>query len=252
MRVIDRLRHLIGRRAPQGAQPRPVVSDRELSITWLPGHTDRMLLAFAGMGPARGRRRNRLEFASIAAAGGHHVLFITYMRRSWYSRPGLRARIVREVETIARRENIRDLRAIGNSMGGFGAILFAADLPISHAAAFVPQIVMTPDVLALPQWNGSRHAICDTVERNLGPIMASAPTRFAMVFGDQDFDDRIHVSHLPQAANVDVLTLQGRDHKVARWLKEQGALHDLASAMLDGNAARIDHYRKSLNPPCAA
>ena len=252
MRVIDRLRQLLDRRPAQGPQPLALVRDRELTITWLPGRTDRMLLSFAGMGPARGRRRKALEFASIAGEGGHHVLFITDMRRSWYSRPGLRARIVREVEAIVRRETIHDLRAIGNSMGGYGAILFAADLPISHAAAFVPQIVMTPEVLAMPQWNGVRRAIGDTVERHLGPIMLSAPTRFAVVFGDQDIDDRIHVSHLPQAANINVLTLQGRDHKVARWLKEQGALHDLASAMLDGNTARIDHFRTRLNPPCAA
>ena len=242
------MRRLKSRHGRAGGLRQPIVlyEDADLLISWLPGAGHRAVLAFVGMVVALGGRQP-LEFVGVAAAEGRHVLFISDQRRSWYSRPGLQERVVRVVQDFCAAQGITDLSAIGNSMGGYGAILFASLLPVRHVAAFVPQVLLTPQVLAMTQWDETRAYIQDGVVRDLVPGMLASAARFTLVHGDQDIDDNIHAAHLPKAANIDPLIFKGRDHKVSRWLKDRGVLAALGSAMLDGRADLVDHFRHSLN-----
>ncbi|MEO6299533.1 MAG: hypothetical protein ABIV25_07305 [Paracoccaceae bacterium] len=235
------------RKTSNHQQPQIVIEDDELLISLLPGTTNRLVLAFTGMDVVRGRR-DRIEFAAVASAGGSHVLFINDVLRCWYSRPGQRGRIITFVTEFMQSHGIGELRSIGNSMGGYGAVLFCGYLPITHAAAFAPQLLMTPDVLAKPHWLQSRHRMEADLVQDLGPIMLQSRAAFTLVFGDRDADDIIHTANVPMAANIDLLMLPGCDHKAARWLKEIGALSKLAAAMLDGRRDEIEQFRQTLAP----
>jgi len=244
------LRRLWARLRPGGRQVRPrlLMRDRELMVNWYPGSSDRLVLVFTGKHGGRGRL-GYLEFTKVSQGGdSNHVLFITDLKRSWYSRPGLRARVTALVQGFIAGHGIAQVSAIGNSMGGYGAILFCDHLPISRVAAFVPQILLTPEVIDAPNWVVERAAITDQVERDLVPIMRNSPARFTLVYGDQDHDDRRHLAHLPRADNIDVLVLPGRDHGVARWLKQQGRLDHLAGAMINGDPAGVADFRARICP----
>lgn len=247
--AVRRLKSRHGR-AAGARQPIVLHEDADLLISWLPGAGHRAVLAFAGMVVALGGRQP-LEFVGVAAAEGRHVLFVSDLRHSWYSHPGLQDRIVRVVQDFCAAQGITDLCTIGNSMGGYGAILFASLLPVRHVAAFVPQILLTPELLAMQQWDEARACIQHGVVRDLVPGMLTSTARFTLVYGDQDIDDNIHAAHLPKAANIDPLIVKGCDHKVSRWLKDRGVLAALGSAMLDGRADLVDHFRHSLNQDAA-
>lgn len=235
--------HLGRRRFPV----RTLLSDREVLITWLPGQSRTLVLVFAGQGAAR-RGRDRLEFPDVASAQGrNHVLFISDLARSWYSRPGLCERIAGVVRGFMATHGIVDVAALGNSMGGFGAILFCKYLPIANVAAFVPQISMVNEVIDGPLWASSRARITDAVEKDLGPILSGSRCRFSLVYGDHDEDDNIHRARVPLAGNVEVLVIRGCDHKVARWIKDRGMLPQIARAMLTGDRAAFDTCRLALN-----
>lgn len=235
----------------RGQSPTVLVDDEDLLVSYLPGTGAKAVVVFAGMATALGKR-TPMEFVGLAAGQGGPVLFISDLRRSWYSYPGLKEKIQRAVTGFCAQHGVAELCTIGNSMGGYGAILFAGLLPnVRHVAAFAPQVLLTAPVLAMPQWEDSRPFITSDVVEDLVPGMLSSAVHYTIVYGDQDLDDQIHTAHLPKAANIDMLVLPGCDHKVARWLKSKGVLAELGAAMLKGQPEVIDQFRQSLNRSAA-
>lgn len=251
--AVKQLRVRVGRKQP-GLQPRVLYKDRDLLISALPGTGRTAVLVFTGMRGAMGGHQ-AIEFPRLASARGEPVIFVSDLRISWYTAPGQVERIRREVEAYCAAQGIQELRTLGNSMGGYGAILFSTVLPVCTVAAFVPQIRMTPDVLAMPHWQRSVSRIGPSVVRDLNDRMAASRAQFTLIFGDQDIDDRLHTAALRPAPNVDVLVLPGVDHDAARWLKTRGMLEPLGAAMLEGRrdeVARLSASLTNLSKPLAA
>lgn len=220
------------------AGPRPVLlhHDGELALHALAGRSDRLVLVFTS-GRGRGRRADKLEFARVASDGGrNHVLFVTDLALSWYSRPGMRDRIVAAARALIADRGIREVRAIGVSMGGFGAMLFSRDLPVSHVAAFAPQIEMTPAAMAGRSWDGWREAVTPAVEPSLAGLMPVSPARYTLLYGDRDEDDLAQRARVPVAPNVSLLEAPGHGHDIATAMADRGLLAPVAAAMLDGAA----------------
>lgn len=242
-RVLRKLRHLLWTIGLRGPVPQLVVRDADLMVNRLTGTSDRLVLVFTSK-RGHGRRLSYIEFPQIAADNGrNHVLFITDVTHSWYGRPGLIPRIERIVNDYIAANRISDVRAIGNSMGGFGAILFSRSLPISHVAAFVPQIAITPEILARPSWDGWRDAVPVAAERTLVPILIEGRARITLVFGTVDADDTLQRGLVPDAAPVEMVVLPGFGHDLARSLNDRGLLGGLVGAMLDGDAEKLARFR---------
>jgi pimeloyl-ACP methyl ester carboxylesterase len=247
----DLRRRLTGHTA--AVEPRLIHRDGALAIAWLPGTSTRLVLVFLGI-TYRALSPARLEFRGIASdQGRNHVLFINDRRRSWYSWPGMRDRVAEVVRGFVLRQNIDEIWSIGNSMGGYGAILFRDRLPLSNVVAFVPQILMSERVIEGSVWSANRPDITDAVERDLTPIMAASDTRYHLVYGDRDQDDPIHLDHLrqhlPDAAHVRIVIAPGQQHYVAKWLKDQGQLSRLVAALWAGDRQKLEDCSKALETP---
>jgi pimeloyl-ACP methyl ester carboxylesterase len=233
--------------------PRLIYRDRDFAIGWQPGTSKKLVLVFTGI-RAKGFHPEKLDFHAIATdQGRNHALFITDRHSSWYSRKGMRDRIIAQVRKFADAHGIESMQAIGNSMGGHGAILFSRDLPISDVIAFVPQIFMHEWLLGMDEWNKFKPHIHDGVERDLNPIIAASDASFSIVFGDQYKNDQIHFRQLrkilPLVENVKVVVVPGQAHEVAAWLKGQGQLAGLVKAMMTGNRAALEDCSRLLARP---
>ena len=234
-------------------QARLIHRDRDLAVAWLPGTTNRLVLVFTSI-TRKPLHPNRLEFrANASDQGQNHVLFINDRRWSWYSRPGLRDRIADLVRKVIAAQGIETVWSIGNSMGGYGAILFRDRLPISKAIAFVPQILMQDEVINRPNWADNRHRITVWVERDLTPIMAAKGTEFRLVYGDKDDDDPIHLGHLrqnlPDASHIRIVIVPGQTHTVAAWLKVKGQLARLIKALWADDRTALEDCSRRLETP---
>lgn len=209
-----------------------LVQDKDLTVRWLPGGGDRLVVAFTGAAQKLGGMSGD-EFAASASDGQrNHVLFIGDPGRSFYSIPGLRDRIATFVLAFVADKGITDLRAIGNSMGGFGAVLFAGMLPFKAVAAFSPVISMADDILCQPEWNEYRGALGADLVADTRPIMAASAAQFYLTFGDGSADDRRHIAAVPDRPNVHLTVVPGQGHNVTGWIRSECVLTDLVAAKL--------------------
>lgn len=238
-------------------QPRLFYRDSQTLVAWRPAQTDqpadRLVVVFQSA-----RRRNlhpdRLDFAEIAADGGrNHVLFVCDRHVSWFSRPGQRDLITRIIRNFAATRGIETIWAIGNSMGGYGAILFSNALSFARVVAFAPQLNLSETVICRPNWDRYRPSLNEQTERDLVPILAEAPGRTNIVYGDQDEDDLLHYGHLREtlsdAPDVRIVIVRGKDHRVASWLNERGQLADVVNALWRDDFQALDDCSRKLETP---
>ncbi len=98
-----------------------------------------------------GRNRNQvppMEFIGTASGGGvNHVLFVSDTSRSWMNGPGLAEMLSELVEGTRVNHGITEIVALGNSMGGFAALVLANMVPVDTVIAFAPQFSMHPDLV---------------------------------------------------------------------------------------------------------
>ena len=244
-------RSLTGRSS--ASEARLIHRERDLAVAWLPGRSDTLVLVFISIRRAA-LHPDTLEFRGIASDDGRsHVLFINDRERSWYSTPDKRARVEAVVRRFMAEHGIQTVWSMGNSMGGYSAILFTDRLPVSKVVAFVPQILMTNAVIDQPHWSVHRPNIRDTVERDLTPIMAKANCTFHVVTGDAYAGDRTHFVHLREkladAKNVKFVIVPGQGHQVADWLKKQGQLAPLVAALWAGDRQGVQACSLALERP---
>lgn len=121
-----------------------IFEDEHLKVTVVPGSTGRATVSFTGIG-LQMHGQPVEEFARTLAEidDGGTRLFVIDKQRTWYERT--HEAVVRVLSPLV--ADYDDVCLIGNSMGGFGAILFAGLLPRVRATiAFVPQFSVTPRI----------------------------------------------------------------------------------------------------------
>ncbi|ETX30588.1 alpha/beta hydrolase-fold protein [Roseivivax isoporae] len=223
----------------QAGEVRTLVADADLMVRALPGTNARLVLSFTGVQHGMGQIPADEFIGSAAGAGRNHVLFVSDLARTWFTRAGLQERIVDIVTHYAAEHGIADMAAIGNSMGGYGALLLSDRLPLSVVAAFAPQVSMDATVVAEPRWPEFRAGFGPDLPASVaGPVAAARGTVF-VTMGAQDALDRRHMALLPEAAHVHRFLLRGCGHNTASFLKERGVIREVVAAMLAGEVDRV-------------
>lgn len=216
------------------------VDDDELMMREMPGSGHRLVLAFGGIRQGIAGIPRDEFIATASDKGSNHVLFITDQKCSWFSRAGLTDRIVEHVSQYAQKHQITEIVAIGNSMGGYGAILFSALLPVKRVAAFVPQISMHSEVLDEPRWQEFRPDFGPELARSLEESFRKSTAEIHVVYGAEDRLDQAHAALIPSLPNLHVRMMRHCDHSdaVVR-LKDTGYLAKLVNAVLSGTANEV-------------
>lgn len=212
-----------------------LIADDSLHIRFMPGRQKRLVVVFGGAKIRKdGTPRN--EFIGTTSQNGRNpVLYVQDLNITWYSHPGIVERIAAVTKQVAAEIGAEEIVALGNSMGGFGAILLARDVPVARSLAFVPQISMDPDVIDEPRFDEFRPAFGPVqAERNVGDVIPGADTQFTVIFGRGSDYDNAQAALLTPAPNLRLSHVCRSGHNTAEWIKKHGLLAPLIGSFING------------------
>ena len=228
-----------------------VFQDEELTLRWLPGRAARLVVVFTGAQKGFGGQPLD-EFAGSASdEGDNKVLFVTDRLASWYAAPGLWRRIVRLIRMVRRDEGVEEVVTLGNSMGGYGALLLPRDLTVrSRGRVFAAADGRSMGLSGDPRWPDVEARWGGTPARNLAETFAGTRTQYYLTAGAACLEDVAHLNLAPALKRVHRWVLPHGRHNLAAALKSAGLLHDVIHAILRGRKARVtnlyDRYSAGL------
>lgn len=225
--------------------PELLVDDDELEIAWQDGRSDRLMVSFTGIG-FKDPPEQFHEFPAMCWRGGqNHVAFITDKNRAWFNRPQLVSRTVETIRKRAAQAGITRITTLGNSMGGYAAILFAHPLGADRAISFVPQFTMDDRVLREKRWQNYKAAMTEFQVPSLAGCMGG-PTRFFVLHGGVG-RDRKHYLRFPTGPNIDHYIMPLCAHAAATRLNLADRLNPLVAALQEDDDATVARIMASIS-----
>jgi len=180
------------------------------------------------------------EFFRTLQAAGIDSLFIRDPSQGWYQKPipdlgpEPQAMAERISALVAECLPRRPVVAVGNSMGGFAAMLFSKLCGFEAAVAFSPQTFITPELRARHddhRWQEKIDAIPALQLGDLRSVLAQGSAQVKIFSGARDRLDVVHARHLEGLPRVSVTLLPECGHDASRWLKGQGRLEEVILEM---------------------
>lgn len=192
------------------------------------------------------------EFYRAAQIIGDSKIFIRDLDQCWYH-AGLRG-CSHDIDSTVRflRREIDRIEAqrvvlVGNSMGGYAAMLFAALLGTGEVIAFAPQTFISPSLrlrhhdgrwprqIAKAWWRG----LLGQRRWDLRPILAlnGAGLKVSVFVSPGDPLDAIHARHIEGLPGVVVHWIDGGGHDLVRVLRDTGRLPAIMLGSGEGDTA---------------
>lgn len=148
--------------------------------------------------------------------------FFVDIQHCWYHK-GLHALSTNIEETKTYLETLfrpyQKVVIMGNSAGGYAAILFGSLLKVAHVIAFVPQTILT-------------RSDTDVHYRNLREFIH--PTTRYHLYGDtsvSDPEDHHHISHVENLRSFPNVTIVSKNGMSVRDMRDQGELFPILQAV---------------------
>lgn len=212
-----------------------------LAVRYVPGSSRNLVISFRGLGGAKGGAGRVEEFwGSISQGGTNHMLFIADLAQSWYNHRGLMKRIRAYIQQILGRVQPVQVSAIGNSMGGYGAMIFSGFFPFDRVLAICPQATLDQDLVPDQRWarfaRRTRVLRAPHVRDCVNPV-----TRYTVMLGARGLE-RAQAAQMPSEGNIRVFLMRGYYHAVAEGLKAQGLMRPLIHSFLNGEAFGLEHH----------
>lgn len=213
------------------------MSNDQPIVTELSADGSNLYIFFGGI--AAGIAMPPLEFYNSSRIIDQHKIFIRDFGQCWYQDglPGI-SHDLRDTAAYlrARIDEVEPNTTffVGNSMGGYAAIMFGVLVGQGEVIAFAPQTFISP---GLRLWHRDfrwRRRILDTYRRsffkpkiwNLRPLLRSIGGRQKIsVFVSTDHRlDRAHAAHIKGIAGVSVYEFDSGGHELVKMLRDQGQL----------------------------
>lgn len=211
-------------------QPTLVFEDNDVRIAEVRSSSPdaEVVIAFPGITQKMGMPVE--EFVGSATAGGRSALFVTDKMCSWYNYPGLYERILDHL--APRLAGARRIITVGNSMGAFGALLFAAPLGARAAIAFAPRVSASPKVVPEDLRRRARLAAMGEQRfENINDFLADGIRYYVM--HPAEGPDALHGRAFRARDGLHRFVFPGEEHGIGRKIKEAGALSDLFDAAME-------------------
>lgn len=209
-----------------------VHDDEVLRITHAASRAPGHVVSFTGIGHGlQGIQteefRRSLDEGSLASA-----TYVIDKRRTWFN--ATREAVLATVGPIA--AAYPRTVTLGNSMGGFGALHFAAALPgTARAVAFAPQFAVAPGFMPREEdrWRAYRDAIGDHIIPH-ALDGASPEVDYIAFFGGAEPRDVQHARLMARhgTARTHVFIVEESSHSVAAELKRAGCLGAILARVL--------------------
>jgi acetyl esterase/lipase len=202
----------------------------------------KLFIFFGGIAGALGMPP--FEFYRSANVLEYSKIFLRDPRQAWYQRglPGLgndALAVGRYLELKISESGASDVRFVGNSMGGFAALLFCAMLRHGRAVAFAPQTFISGDKRARhgdTRWadqisslhqNASDHDILE-LQSWIDERFPNMPA--TVLVSTSDRLDLRHAEELLLFPNVTVHRFAGAGHDLVARLRDEGKLIDILNS----------------------
>lgn len=218
----------------------PYLDAPPLHLSYMAGRSDRLILAFSGVG-------ERTEAIPTPEAprltgwdGENHVLFISDASRSWMNATGLADTPVSAVQGLVDRINPTRIVAFGNSMGGSMALIFAGLFKVDAVLAIVPQYSVKQDIVPEERrWHHFRDGITHWPFPAVS-FVAGNPAQVMVLHGGEA-REMPHAMRFNAPIGVDHYVVPQYGHALAACLKRDGVLQRLLQAVITGDftAARL-------------
>jgi hypothetical protein len=208
-----------------------LIDNDAMKLSVVENPSDHVTLCFTGIGHRYGGIDVQSEefFKSSNQATS---IFIIDKQRSWGNNIDFEE-VRGVVNSIA---NGKSINAIGNSMGGFLAILATKFIDIRNVLAFVPQYSVHKDIFPKEnRWDKYVVEIKNWYFKDLNGAFNSK-TNYYVLAGVGGMDDQ-HLELFPNGANIHKIYFRNRAflHRVSEKLKEENILYDV---IFDGFAGK--------------
>jgi hypothetical protein len=218
--------------------------DNDLRITSAGDGSQVAIVVFTSIGGNFPATPNE-EFLSFGrSARNVRSYFVTDKNRTWYNAQGLFERAIAVLLENGVMASSRRI-LLGNSMGGFGAILFSTTLGASVVLSFVPQFTL--DQSRVPEhgrWGGLLNKIQNIRFIDLSASFNGA-TSYSIFHGTDPLDMR-HVKLFPRYDNIHHYIIYGSrfGHGIAQHLKRHGILGTILNAGAFGKPTAVHDVLK--------
>ncbi len=195
-------------------------------------------------GIAAGIAMPPFEFYNSAKIIEENKIFIRDFDQCWYQNglPGISKDIYSTanfVKNEIQHVNPEKVYYVGNSMGGYAAILFAALIGHGEAIAFAPQTFISPFQRLRygdRRWpkqirNTYARSIFKKNAWNLKPILLgkNRNQRILVFVSKDDRLDYTHAEHIRNIAGVTIHEFNGGGHGIVKLLRDEGKLPAIMS-----------------------
>ena len=198
-------------------------SDR-VKATSLAGREPRLVVSFTGVGKPEARHQTEEFVKSSRQDGRNHVLFVSDTLRSWYNDPGIFEEILDVVGRYRQAHGITETVTFGNSMGGYGAVIFAGALRAKSCLAISAQYSADPAVVPEEvRWAAYRERIGRFTRPPLADTLEPDCTYFVLHGGGKV--ERPHWSRFPVCPNLHHYIIGKVGHGVGKRLKSAGLIN---------------------------
>jgi hypothetical protein len=218
-----------------------VHEDDEIEITHEPGNSRVAIISFSGIGMGLGGIQIE-EFRKSLAGTSNDIYFVKDKARHWYNSSF--RKICDLLNGDLSRQSIDHSITLGNSMGGFGAIIFAGQLRGCRSAiAFSAQSAVDPVIVP---WEQRYKTYTDTISHWAGldaTKFLRPEINYTLFFGNNDPVDIRHAERMAatDCANINIYIFPKAGHNLADYLKRKDILHHLLVALVREEGHCLDY-----------
>ena len=197
-----------------------------ITVQALGGEAETLVISFASIGHDASRPPSP-EFVASATAQDRTALFVLDDSRSWGQTPDFANALHTALTTIRARQPVTRIVTVGQSMGGYCALLAASILPVDAVLAFGPQ--WNPQD---PRW----HPWTDALD----PAPPPLPPAAWCVLMHGLADDAAQATAFPQRKGIDHLLYDALTHSaLCPHLKTRGVMQGMVDALATGDRRRL-------------
>lgn len=202
-----------------------IYQDKDLKISKKSGDSDITFLCFSGVGMAFANvHKQQEEFNK--ATGNASAIFIVDYSTQWGNIDWERL-----YDIIKPHIHNRRVFSLGNSMGGYCAILASRYFVIEKVIAFVPQYSVHKSVVPFEtRWSNIISKI-KTWEHISLEGSFNDKTKYYLFYGD-DPEDSVHRELFPKQENIYITVYDG-NHFLVKGLRDSGKLYGLISDIVN-------------------
>jgi len=243
-------------------RPDVLFEDDRLRVRFVEGQSNEAVISFSGVGtgdyrilglnePSGGDDQNATQIDEFRKTIGEtkNVYYVADKRRGWYN--GLEDRILDLINSHLAERRTRRVLALGNSMGGSAALMFASRIRgCRHAVAFAPQSSVHPDLVPFEtRWENYRSLITQWTTPDPILSMEDGKRRYYVFYGMDEEKDEQHIQRILARGLPNVIIFGIRDcgHDVALYLRNNGvSLKDIVDKAYGGSPNDVRAVVKAL------